>query len=269
MSMTMHWVALLFLFLLCLSLCVHGNRESLQLPVSVVSRMSGEWGVEVHSPCDPFIVAGILTVDGGTMTMTWLHETFVGPDLAPAADEGETILHAGGLHAFIPNARELTPLLYTICGEGQSNTLNTPHRPGLGDRMEKTEMTEYTGVLFKNPTGNLLECQLAVRDVCIRLLGGHTYGLQSDHLRMKGSLQFIEMQFDVPNMTGHCVEMRGAFGVQQGAIKQEIREKKDRNRRLDSAKGRPDEKERVMDQNARNGAIVIRLVRRQTKVKSK
>ncbi|RNF19194.1 hypothetical protein TcG_04619 [Trypanosoma cruzi] len=268
MSMTLHWVASLF-FLLCVSLCVHGNRGRVQLPFSVVSRMSGEWGVEVHSPCDPFIVAGTLTVDGGTMTVDWIHETFAGPDLESAADEGENILHAGGLHAFITNAWELTPPLYTVCGGGQSNTLNTPHRPWLGSTMETTELAEHTGVLLKNPKSDLRECQTASRDVFIRLLGGCTYGIQSDHWRMKESLQFVEVQFHVPNMTRHCAEMSGAFEVQQGAIKKEMRGNKGRNPWLGSARGRPNEKGHVMDQNARDGAIVIRLVRRQTQIKSK
>ncbi|RNF06248.1 uncharacterized protein Tco025E_07621 [Trypanosoma conorhini] len=260
MSVALCSIASLF-FLLCAFPLADGRPEKIQLPFPIASQMSGEWGVEVHSPCDPSVVTGTLALEGETMTMHWQHDAFSGPQLESATSEGETALQVGGLHAFTTRSRGLTALLYTICGERQTNTLHTPHRPGLENKMDTTVLTEYTGVLLKDPADALSTCQTAAPNVFIRLLGSDLRG------NLKGSLQFLEMQFDVANLTAHCVETREASGGQHGSAKKDTKGKKGRKRRLGGAKVTRGEHGTVLDQGAVEGSVVLRFVRRTPKSK--
>ncbi|ESL07290.1 hypothetical protein TRSC58_05023 [Trypanosoma rangeli SC58] len=263
MDLTLRSTAALF-FVLCTFPIVQGRLNKIQLPRFVASQMSGEWGVEAHSPCNPSIVSGTLTWEGEKMTMHWLHNTFLGPQLEAATDEGEIVMHVGGLHAFTTRTQEVATLLYAICGVGQANTLSTPHRPGLENNMDTTVLTEYTGVLLKNSVDALRTCQMTAPNVFVRLLGS---GLQTTHGKVKESLQFLEMQFDVANMTRHCMEMREGTGGERGSVKQNRKGKKNRKYRLGSAKGTHGEYRNITDQSAEEGSIVLRFVRRTPKSK--
>ncbi|RNF00431.1 hypothetical protein TraAM80_07594 [Trypanosoma rangeli] len=266
MGLTLRSTAALF-FVLCTFPIVHGRLDKIQLPLSVASQMSGEWGVQAHSPCNPSIVSGTLTWEGEKMTMHWQHDTFLGPQLESATDEGDIVMHAGGLHAFNTRTQELATLLYAICGVGQTNTLITPHRPGLENNMDTTVLTEYTGVLLKNSVDALNTCQMTAPNVFIRLLGSGLHGLQSNHGKVKESLQFLEMQFDVANMTRHCMEVRDRTEGERGSVKTTRRGKKNRKHRLGSAKGTHGEHRSITDQSAEEGSIVLRFVRRTPKSK--
>ncbi|ORC85654.1 uncharacterized protein TM35_000331110 [Trypanosoma theileri] len=236
------------------------GMEIIQLPSNIVSRMNGEWGIEVQTPCDPYILTGTVSLENGTIEPDWALALRM--TSAPAES---WLMDASGLRAFAPvgRGRGTVSLSYAICGE-QRNTIPTPDRPGFEKKMETTELTEYVGVL-SNGEDDTKTCDSAAPNVIIHTLGSDIQGLKETHWKVKESLQYIEFKFNAEELTSHCVDKTGK---ERTETKNVAREGRGRKRRANILAGDSGTLEGFIDQNVREGAIIIRFVRRSLPAKS-
>ncbi|KAH9599588.1 hypothetical protein LSM04_007858 [Trypanosoma melophagium] len=259
-------VAVRFLTLLLWFLCVipffSTGMEHIQLPFNILSRMNGEWGIEVQTPCEPYLLTSTFSLENGTIEPQWA------PSLRMASAPAEvSLLDASGLRAFTFADRKqgaTSSLSYAICGE-QRNIIPTPGRPGFEKKMEKTELIEYVGVLSSGEE-ETRTCESAAPNVFIHTLGSDVHDLKETHWKVKESLQYVELQFNVEELTSHCVDKTVKEGT--GGKRNVAREGRGRKRRANVLAGDSGTLEGFIDQNVREGAIIIRFVRRTLPAKS-
>ncbi|KEG10806.1 hypothetical protein DQ04_03281090 [Trypanosoma grayi] len=254
------------LLLLCAIPLANGMTESIQLPFVLASKMSGVWSLEVHTPCEPYIVAGTLKFVNDTVAVQWLHNAPLSPILDVASSEETVALDASGLRAFSGGTQEQAPLSYTLCG-AQANTIVTPDRPNFEKKMEETELTVYTGSLAASGDEEKT-CQSGTSDVLIRTLGSDIRGFKSTHWKVKESLQYVELHFDSGKLTKHCVAEGEGTGARQESTQTATKVGKGRRHRGGAFAASSGALEGTRDQSARQGSIIIRLARQTPPSKS-
>ncbi|AAZ10101.1 hypothetical protein, conserved [Trypanosoma brucei brucei TREU927] len=233
-----------------------GRAVNVQLPHQITSRMSGEWGIVVQTPCRPFIIGETVTFTDGTAYMQSVNVNFTG------ALEGTVEHDASGLRAFAAGADEEAVKHYIICGE-RLNALPTEYRPGFEGEMRMTQLVEYVGH-FSKPGNAASECGTIQPSVFIRAIGSDARGLKSDSWRAKQTLQYVELEFVANSLTASCVHKKDVTEDEgsQGSTNRRNAGRRRRGHRVSRGVGAGNNPQGATDQRAYEGSIIIGLTRR-------